>query len=196
MRFFKRGVVLTLTVWLLSCLSACGSSDGSQGASIEVVEPRSELTLSPGDIIEYQVRTVNFTLANPFTDRMLDFRHEGHDHGDEQDQDSNNSLETPPTPTPSLSAGMDHSPTQTEVSDHDHSSLETNPHAVEGHYHIYLDDAAGSETHTTAWTEHGEYQLPLDIAPGTHSLRFELRDNNHILVGTTHSEAVLFFEVQ
>ncbi|MDD2943040.1 MAG: hypothetical protein PHC51_08760 [bacterium] len=87
-------------------------------------------------------------------------------------------------------AGEEHSTT-----DMDMSSTETNPEAREGHYHIYLDDHAGADSHVTAWTEEGVFELPLEIEPGHHSLRFELRDNEHIIVGTPESEASVHFMV-
>ncbi|MEZ4755011.1 MAG: hypothetical protein R3A13_12035 [Bdellovibrionota bacterium] len=83
-----------------------------------------------------------------------------------------------------------------EEAPHDHSADETNPDAVEGHYHIYLDAETGTDPHITAWVAQGEYSLPTNIASGTHSLRFELRDNEHLRLGTADSEAVLFFNVE
>ncbi len=77
--------------------------------------------------------------------------------------------------------------------EHSHDSAETNPDATEGHYHVYLDDATGADSHSTLWTTTGTFEIPADTANGTHSLRFELRDNNHVKVGP---EAVLFFEVE
>lgn len=83
-----------------------------------------------------------------------------------------------------------------DESDHSHDSSAVNPAATEGHYHLYLDEASGTDPHITAWSYEGEYQLPDDISPGTHSLRFELRDNNHTRIGTAGAEAVIFFEVE
>lgn len=50
----------------------------------------------------------------------------------------------------------------------------------QGHYHVYLDDKTGTDEHLTAWTKSGVFKLPDDIVPGLHSLRFELRDNQHV----------------
>lgn len=88
------------------------------------------------------------------------------------------------TPTPQV----------TQASD-DISSA-TNPSAREGHYHIYLDEATGSDAHITNWNYTGSFTIPGGITPGIHSLRFELRDNEHTPVGTDWSEAVLFFVVE
>ncbi len=79
---------------------------------------------------------------------------------------------------------------------YDPSSDATSPYANLGHYHVYLDDASGTDPHLTAWTYEGEFQLPDELSPGTHSLRFELRDSYHTPLSVAGSEAVLFFKVE
>ncbi|MCB9029612.1 MAG: hypothetical protein H6619_01060 [Deltaproteobacteria bacterium] len=74
-----------------------------------------------------------------------------------------------------------------------HLSDELNPDANEGHYHVYLDDADGTDHHLTSWQIDDSYQLPAELESGTHTLRFELRDNNHVKVGP---EDVVFFDVK
>ena len=78
----------------------------------------------------------------------------------------------------------------------DHGDEEIDPTATEGHYHIYLDDAEGSDPHLTQWGTTGAFQLADDISSGTHSLRIELRNNDHLRVGIPGSEAILFFDVE
>jgi hypothetical protein len=73
-----------------------------------------------------------------------------------------------------------------------HSSEETNPFAIEGHMHIYLDGGAGSEPHITSWSYATPLTIPADLAPGTHSLRVELRDNEHTPVGSEHDQFYVF----
>jgi len=67
--------------------------------------------------------------------------------------------------------------------EHEAEHMEVTVVASEGHYHIYLDDARGSDEHVTAWTHEVDVPLPADLAVGTHLLRIELRDNHHNEIG-------------
>ena len=80
-----------------------------------------------------------------------------------------------------------------DAPNHGEGDMAMNPNAKEGHYHVYLNDGSGTDPHVTAWSSEGSYQLPDTLEAGTHSLRFELRDNNHVMVGV---ETVLFFDVE
>ena len=53
----------------------------------------------------------------------------------------------------------------------------------EGHYHIYLDAEDDSADHLTQWTPMVDFQLPDDIAPGSHFLRINLRAPDHHALG-------------
>lgn len=88
-----------------------------------------------------------------------------------------------------LSEAADEAGLTTEITDESPNSGTT---ARTGHYHIYLNSAEGTDAHTTAWTEQGNYQIPETLPAGMHSLRFELRDNMHVQV---QAETILFFEV-
>jgi hypothetical protein len=57
----------------------------------------------------------------------------------------------------------------------------------EGHYHVYLDTDDDSAEHLTAWDANYFYQLPDDIAPGSHTLRVNLRGTDHHALGIEQS---------
>jgi hypothetical protein len=59
----------------------------------------------------------------------------------------------------------------------DHSAV------TEGHYHVYLDTDDDSADHLTAWTETADFELPGDLAAGSHELRISLRAPDHHAVG-------------
>ena len=166
--FKKLIVFLVLTISII----ACGGSS-SDSAIIKIADPAQDSQFRAGEVIQYTVELENFTLAVPYNMR----------HGN-MDMESENNVNM-------NESAHNHGDVENIDDGHDHSS-HTNPGAKEGHYHIYLNDAEGSDPHSTAWTISGEYKLPDDIAVGNHSLRFELRDNDHHIVGP---EAILFFEV-
>ena len=93
-------------------------------------------------------------------------------------------------------AFRDHGEIEEPQDHHEDEAATSDPDATEGHYHVYLDDAQGSDPHLTAWTHEGSYTLPTTIAVGEHSLRFELRNNHHIPVGTGGSEDLVIFSVE
>ena len=80
-----------------------------------------------------------------------------------------------------------------EEGEHAHEEPELAPGSRDGHYHVYLDSARDDDPHVTDWHHHLEYELPLEIAPGTHTLRVELRDNDHQSVGI---DDIVFFTVE
>lgn len=59
----------------------------------------------------------------------------------------------------------------------DHSSV------YSGHYHVYLNSEDDEADHLTAWDDVYFYQLPEDIEPGIHELRFSLRGDDHHALG-------------
>ena len=87
-----------------------------------------------------------------------------------------------------------HHDTSMMSSSHSHSGNSSNPLARNGHMHIYLDGASGSDVHITTWSYVTEVKLPQDLAPGMHSLRLELRDDAHTIVNPELDE-FLYFEV-
>lgn len=52
-----------------------------------------------------------------------------------------------------------------------------------GHYHLYLDSEDDAAAHLTSWDNSTFYELPQDIAPGKHTLRVSLRNDNHEAIG-------------
>ncbi len=172
MKLFKKTIdLLARGLVLCSALSGCGSSSGDgSNVRLEIIRPASDSSFAAGQVLVYELRAVNFTFAVPHDRRRGSLR----DHP-VVDEDSANHM--------------------ADSEDHMHDPNETNPDAREGHYHVYLDDASGTDPHLTAWTSVGVYHLPENIQAGTHSLRFELRDNNHVPLGTPGSEVVLFFQV-
>lgn len=112
------------------------------------------------------------------------------------DEVASNTETATPSPSAESDDSMTHDDTDGSTDTHSHDTTATNPSAREGHYHVYLNDASGSDPHITDWNYTGSFPLPANLAPGTHSLRFELRDNEHTPVGTDWSEAVLFFVVE
>lgn len=52
-----------------------------------------------------------------------------------------------------------------------------------GHYHVYLDSEDDSAEHLTRWDNSTFYELPQGIAPGEHTLRVSLRNDNHAAIG-------------
>ena len=179
---------------------ACGSSDGSStAATLKIMSPEAGSVYTAGDAVEYEIETLGFVLAPPFNKRSLR-DHPGEEemtHEDSHADSHGSSHEDMSTPEEHQD-DHDTMPHEHESDAHsdDHGADDTNPTAREGHYHVYLDAAAGSDPHLTSWSYIDSFELPADLTPGTHTLRFELRDNNHMLVGSTGSEAVLFFEVK
>jgi hypothetical protein len=158
-------LALLLTLSTIISLTGCGSSSGSSSSdvSLRITSPAQDSIYSAGSMINFELETINFKLNAPHD------HNNGHHH--------------------SLITRHDH---PVKEDPHHHHS-EKNPDAREGHYHVYLNDASGKDPHLTAWSNTAGYQLPANIQKGTHSLRFELRDNDHIPVGV---EAILFFSVE
>ncbi len=179
---------------LISFALACGSSSGSDQAIIRVVSPETDTSFAAGSNLDFEIETINFTLKDPTVRTFV--RHGDEDHGDSNTEhgDTEHESELPvedhnESDPISESADNNHN-------DHDHNSNDTNPTAKEGHYHVYLNDAQNTDSHLTLWNKQGTFTLPQNLSAGTHSLRFELRDNNHVRLGTATSEAILFFKIQ
>ena len=195
MKIIKTIIVLAFLT-LFSCGGSSDSSDSSSsGINLSIISPESNSELRAGDTISFELSLDDFNLAPPFNLRSIDLGSvDTKDHpGDEDDTSSDTSNTQTDTSDPQEDSSNDS--TSEEEDEHDDEVSETNPDAREGHYHVYLDDAAGDDEHLTSWDAQGEYQLPSDITEGAHSLRFELRDNNHAIVGAPDSEAIMFFSI-
>ncbi|MEH6581470.1 MAG: hypothetical protein V7754_06000 [Halioglobus sp.] len=64
-------------------------------------------------------------------------------------------------------------------------STATDDHSTvfRGHYHVYLDNPEDDAEHLTAWDDSYYFQLPGDIEPGLHTLRVNLRSEDHHALG-------------
>ncbi|MCB0329884.1 MAG: hypothetical protein KDD70_09475 [Bdellovibrionales bacterium] len=215
-------VGLSLFTMLSACGGGSGTQSngtvlaGSNGQMIRVLSPSEGAMFAPGAEIQLQLETENFMLAVPFNLRAL-LRHgvssdsaelealeqaaidqgyveASHDHSDEEGHSDEEEDVTDDHSVGETSESEEsHEHEHGTDADHSHDSDAMNHTADEGHYHIYLDDASGTDAHLTAWTTEVTYQLPEGVSPGTHSLRIELRDNSHVLVG---AETVFFFEIE
>jgi hypothetical protein len=156
----------TLIIVLVTLASACnsGGSDGfDSGPSVRISNPSDDQTFVAGSTIDLELQTENFQLGAP-----LD----------------------------SVSgASGGHGGAGTHNAGHMAQLQESSdiPGSGDGHYHIYLDEARDGDPHITAWSYSPSYQLPEDIESGFHTLRVELRDNEHASLGI---EDVLFFQVE
>ncbi|MCB0354410.1 MAG: hypothetical protein KDD64_12825, partial [Bdellovibrionales bacterium] len=135
----KKSVLLFAVILQLCSCGGGGSQSSEVGLQAELDSSRS---FAPGEAVPFTVSTTNFTLVPPFNMRGLQPRHhEGSEHEDsETDHEISDEIETG-------NSGDDHS----------HVNGVLNPDAREGHYHIYLDDAEGSDPHLTAWSSSGSY---------------------------------------
>lgn len=70
-----------------------------------------------------------------------------------------------------------HTPGSHDAESDDHGQV------FAGHYHVYLDTDDDSAEHLTAWDDVYYYQLPDDIEEGIHTLRVNLRGQDHHALG-------------
>jgi hypothetical protein len=177
---------------LLACTMGCGSDSGSSAtAQISIQSPSEDVEVRAGDVISYRLMLTNFVLAPPFSHRETQRNHPE----DSAEEGAVHDVEAEATEDHHEQPVDEHGEEAAHPDDgHDHGGSESNPSAREGHYHIYVDDAAGTDPHLTRWATEDSFEVP-ELPSGTHSLRFELRDNNHVPIGTPGSEAVLFFRV-
>lgn len=66
-----------------------------------------------------------------------------------------------------------------ELADPELSSV---PVEGQGHYHVYLDDAAGLDWIWNGTTPRADVVIPLDTTPGAHVLRVQLAGNDHVVL--------------
>ena len=180
-------LLLITSVCSLCFVVACGGSASRivDEPSIEILQPSNDQVFQAGEVLLLSLQTENFSLGPPVNIAADDPRsilgslarqaiqEDAHqdEHGHEEEGG-----ESP------------------DLSSHEHSEVNSNPAARQGHVHVYLDDAEGSDTHITAWVYEIPIHLPSDLNPGVHSLRVELRDDSHTLVDSRFDE-VVFFEV-
>ncbi|MCB0344328.1 MAG: hypothetical protein KDD66_04390 [Bdellovibrionales bacterium] len=200
-------VILRLAIaFSLLAATACGGSSGGDsfsgtvgenGQKLVIMSPADNSVFLPGQTISFVVETENFSLAVPL-DRRTSTEEAKH-HIDPNEADIEELAEA------AEAAGLiegdeaaDEEMAMMEESEHSsedghsHDESSTHGHAVEGHYHVYLDGAQDTDAHVTEWANDFEYALPNEISAGNHSLRFELRDNEHVKVG---AETIYFFSV-
>lgn len=192
-----RWVFFVLTTLLLV---GCGGSE-SNLVKINILSPKSDSSFAPGEKLTLQLDIENFVLETPAdkADAVLPYvgslklaavlvKHSSENTEHAQEEASVLLEES--------EHSMDEHVEGSDIHDdvHSHSTSETNPDARAGHMHVYLNDASGSDAHVTTWSYETPIVIPSDLAPGTHSLRLELRDSHHTIVNPVY-DAVLFFEV-
>ncbi len=179
-------VLITTLVVLTLILLCCGGSSSSN-TDVDIISPEQNTSFKAGETISYKLTFNNFNLSPPFDAIPL----------------PNSPLRNSPLHNFPLrnfrllkdhpeEVNNDNSHTDELASDSHHNAGLTNPDAKEGHYHVYLDSSSGEDPHQTLWQKSGSFVIPNDISIGSHSLRFELRDNSHIPTGL---EEFLFFEI-
>ena len=206
-------VLLATTIFL--CLAACSGSGSDSGGDILTVEsPAAGATMRAGEMMMLEVSTKDFSLGRPpnIAENASGFvgqlgREIFIGHGDEDHHLEVAEAETVETAHGEDMHGEDMHDAATHVVEeathddehaddgHSHDATQTNPFARQGHMHIYLDGGAGSESHITSWSYSTPIELPADLSAGMHSLRIELRDDNHVIVDPL-TDQFLFFEVR
>ena len=170
--------------------SACSSSNGEfdEGPSVSIVSPSDDQSFAAGSRITLEFVTRNFELGPPSDAGGHGDSHGEESHGEEaHNEDSHGGDSTEGESSHSLE-GM-----------HQARSEELAAGSRDGHYHIYLNEATDEDEHVTAWDLTYEYPLPSDLEPGTHSLRVELRNNEHQALERedgSRFEDVVFFNVE
>ena len=212
MTFFKNLICVFFALSLAACGGSSGGGEdftgvvGEGGQKLVVMDPTDNAVFAPGDTITMTIHTENFSLAAPFDRRPEGGITKHHIDPNEVDiealaeaAEAAGIVEVHPHSEgePAHSHGEEemhmHEEGGHDMDDgHAHDDNSLHGDAKEGHYHIYLNDAAGSDPHVTAWSSVAEFTLPEDIPAGNHSLRFELRDNTHVKVG---AETIFFFSV-
>ena len=212
MRIIFVSVFIALLFFSASCSS--DSSGFDEGPMITVVAPMDDSVFEPGAVMHLALATTNFELGPPNESPASDAAHD-HDESDAEHEHAELAVDNS-----ELEAEHDHSTHEhglraelLQVSEealyHEQGALDSHtepehenmqalsPGSRDGHYHIYLDSARDSDPHLTAWDYEVDYQLPADIAPGSHLIYIELRDNNHnsVEVGGERRFTVLFFTV-
>ena len=205
---------------LVLSLFGCGGSSSSDAALgsgdtpvIRVATPLADQRFRAGDTFTLSVLLTNFTLNTP-ADRdpnetetsvgalksastlLKDHSQPEHTETHEDSAESSDPMVEHHNDAHGDEESHQHGTESESSHDHDHGNTDTtNPDARQGHMHIYLNDAAGSDPHITAWVSDVPIELPADLPAGMHSLRIELRDDNHVIVDNGLDE-FFFFEIE
>ncbi len=160
--------LIALSICLIALLvGGCGGSSDNDSPAINVASPAEGSEFTAGETFTLHLELDNFEFNRP----------------DEMDPAV--------TGTQKGSLSVEHMVSKHESGD-DHAADMTNPSARQGHVHIYLNDASGSDSHITAWASEVTVALPHNIAAGMNSLRIELRDNTHVKVGEEYDQTLTF----
>ncbi len=190
--------------------SACSSSNGEfdEGPSVSIVSPSDDQSFAAGSRITLEFVTRNFELGPPSDAGGHGDSHGEESHGEESHGEGSQGEEAHGEEAHGEEAHNEdsHGGDSTEGESahsmegmHQARSEELAAGSRDGHYHIYLNEATDEDEHVTAWDLTYEYPLPSDLEPGTHSLRVELRNNEHQALERedgSRFEDVVFFNVE
>jgi hypothetical protein len=163
MNITKSNFTKILFALILFVITGCGDSD-SDSASVYISSPPSESSFSAGEDFTLSLIVSNFTLNRP----------------------TGMNPAITGTQTGALSS------VHAKHGDDPHGGDLTNPSATQGHVHIYLNDGSGMDSHITAWNSEVSVTLPNDLPIGMHSLRIEMRDDNHVPLGSDKDDYFIF----
>lgn len=163
-------------------ITACGGSNTIIDApALTVVSPQERSTFQPSEVLTLQLAIKNFKLQAPPDAAAIAAKGQ---------KGSLHTMHSMP--------GLKHAVEvhAEELHAHDDTASENSVSATkQGHYHLYLDDAQGSDPHITGWTLTPVVRIPDSIRSGTHVLRFEFRNDQHA-VYSNDFDLYYFFEVQ
>ena len=200
-------------------LIACGGSSSSIVDQPEIIieQPGEGEVFRASDVVQLRISTVNFPIVPPL-DRAIDdptpmvgavarlisfyidesqlLDTEGEfdpDRGEENGHDDSADLVHAEQEDHDDSLDTEHTEEQDAAGhDDEHADNSSNPAARQGHVHVYLNHGVGSDPHISAWVNDIPVQLPEDLELGTHCLRVELRDDQHLLVDSAYDQTVCF----
>ena len=166
-------------------LAACGGggSGGSKDPVLRIESPAQNEDFAAGDTVTMRIAVENFQFEPPINARLSSLSKEDgaedSTHGDAESQESE------------TSSHDSHESSQDAVDAHHGSDSEGSFSSNRGHYHVYLDACEGD--HITAWhvsEDNGttqvsivDFELPADLASGSHYLCVDLRNSGHQQLG-------------
>ena len=134
-------------------------------AAVTIIRPTTGETFTPGDTVSLEFSFDNFGLAPP---------EDAHGHDD--------------SAMPSDGASEEHHDSDSSL--HPDAAGAIHNDVSVGHYHLYLDTNDDAAEHVTAFSDSLEFDLPADIAPGTHTFRISLRARDHHMIGVESSVTI------